>query len=89
MDAVISTCSQARNCGEVLLSRHFKNRQIAAIHHVHAHLARGAHQLAKVRVEFRRAAGDVERRYALAGEESEHDVDRSRPTFPRCGSDRH
>src|SRR6476659_1615701 len=48
--------------GEVLLSGHFKDRQIAAIHHLHVHLARRAHQLAKVLVEFRRAAGDVERR---------------------------
>ena len=75
LDAVISTSSPARNSAEVLLSGHFKDRQIAAIHHLHVHLTCRAHQFAKVLVEFRRAAGDVERRYALASEESEYDVD--------------
>src|SRR4051812_5516178 len=64
-----------KELGEILLSGHFEDRQIAAIHHLHVHLARGAHQLAEVRIEFRRAAGDVERRYALASEEREYDVD--------------
>jgi len=43
---------------------------------VHAHLACCAHQFAKVRIELGCATGDVERRDALPGEESEHDIDR-------------
>ncbi len=44
------------------------------------------HQPAEMRIELGRAAGDVERRDAPALEQREHEVDRSRPPSPRCGS---
>src|SRR5262249_49974633 len=61
--------------GEILLAGDFEHGEIAAIHHAHAHGARRAYQSAKVRVEFRRAAGDVEVRQALSRKESKHRVD--------------
>src|SRR5262245_36569887 len=61
--------------GEVLLAGDFENGEIAAIHHAHAHGPRGGNQSTKMRVEFRRAAGDVEGRQALSRKESEHRVD--------------
>src|SRR5262249_18950138 len=61
--------------GKVLLPSHFEHREIAAIHHAHAHGARRAYQPAKVRVELRRAAGDVEGRQALSRKEGEPRVD--------------
>src|SRR5262249_246086 len=61
--------------GEVLLAGDFEHGEIAAIHHAHTHGARRAHQSAEVRVEFRRAAGDVEGTQAPSRKESEHRVD--------------
>ena len=60
---------------EILLAGDFENGEIAAIHHAHTHGTGGGHQSAKVRVELRRAAGDVESWQALSRKESEHRVD--------------
>jgi putative IMPACT (imprinted ancient) family translation regulator len=54
--------------GEVFLARLEEHREVAAVDHVHAEAARRAHQVAKVRVQLRRAAGDVERRGAAGRE---------------------
>src|SRR5262249_19483582 len=65
----------SKKLGEVLLAGHFEHREIAAIHHARAHGARRAYQPAKVRVELRRAAGDVEGGQAFFRKEGEHRVD--------------
>jgi hypothetical protein len=46
--------------GEILLSRLLEHRQIAAVHHVQAHLTRARYQLAKMRIELRRASCDIQ-----------------------------
>src|SRR6266849_1958410 len=61
--------------GEVLLSGHLQNGEVAAVQHPHAHVAGRAHQAAEMRIELRRPAGDVEGRDALLCQEGEHHVD--------------
>src|SRR6266566_710886 len=45
---------------EVLLAGHFKNREIAAIDDAHAHIARGDHEVAEIRIKFRGTPSNVE-----------------------------
>ena len=59
---------------EVFLARLLQHGEIAAVHHLDAELARAGHQAAEIRIEFGRAAGDVERRYVPPRQKIEHDV---------------
>jgi len=63
---------------QILLSRLEQDGQVAAVHHVYAAVAaqgtRLAHQPAEVRVQLRRATGQVERPDVLGRQHVEHRV---------------
>src|ERR1700674_4616379 len=59
---------------EVLLAAHFQNREIAAIDDVHAHVARGDHEMAEIRIQFGSAPGDVEDCNAPLIEKGENEI---------------
>ena len=61
---------------EVFLAFDFENGQVAAVHDADPALAGGGHQPAEMRIEFGRAAGDIERRNPLPFEEGDDRVDR-------------
>jgi hypothetical protein len=66
---------------KALLAGHFEDGEVAAVHHAGAHGARRRHQSAKIRIEFRRAAGDVERADPPSLNEFKHRVGDVRRQF--------
>ena len=60
---------------ETLLSRLLEYRQVAAVHHLDIEFARGAHEIAEMRIELRRAARHVERGDVGRARECEHVID--------------
>jgi hypothetical protein len=59
---------------EVFLARLLLDSEVMAVHHLHRHVARRGDQPAEVRIEFGRAAGNVERRNAPPFQEVDHGV---------------
>src|SRR5689334_798286 len=76
MDATTSTCWAARNSARPSWPGHLQDGEIAPVHHAHAHVARRRHEAAEMGVQFRRAAGDIERADALTRQEFKDRVDR-------------
>ncbi len=65
---------RAEEFRKVFLARLLQDGEVATVHHLGAELARRGHHAAEMRVEFGRAAGDVERGDTPALDEIEHDI---------------
>jgi hypothetical protein len=76
--------------GQVLETGLFEDGQVAAVDHAQAARARRHHQAAEPRIEFRRAAGEIDGGDAGArSNEIEHRGRWFRPSFPRYAWARH
>ena len=66
----------AQEFRQTFLPRLEQDRQVAAIDHAYVERARGCHEPSEVRVQFRGAAGQVERGHRASFEHVDHEVDR-------------
>ena len=64
--------------GKVLVSGLFQDSEVAAVHDVDAERAGARHQPPEVRIDLRRAAGDIEARDLLPFKECQRDIDNVR-----------